>query len=102
MKDISLLIKETDDAGMIYDPWTTSTIISYEAGYVLRNMFYAMNTGESDREIAELKGHLANARIETADLIMQTRVLAHVCGWGWDTLVSDGEAKLLDRAETYR
>lgn len=101
-KPIALILKEIREAGLIYDPYITSTIINYEAGHLVRNCFYAYLAGHTPDEEQLRSGHLANARVELSDLITQARVLAEVLGWDFSELVSTGEAKLQERIDTYK
>lgn len=100
-KPVSQLLAEIKEAGLIYDPFVTASIISYEAGHFLRNCFYASMVGESDSEQQLKAGWLANARVELSDLLTQTRVVAAVYGWDWQELIETGEAKLQERINTY-
>ena len=91
------------EAGLIYDPFVTATIINYEAGHVVRNCFYASMIDEGrDDEEALKAGWLANGRVELSDLITQARVLAAIYGWDWNELVNTGEDKLTERIQTYK
>lgn len=96
------ILREIKEAGLIYDPVITGMIVGYEAGHMQRNCFYAAMCGDSVGEQELKAGWLANARVELSDLITQARVLAAVYGWTWDELVNTGEAKLLERIETYQ
>lgn len=103
MKPIAQVMRELRAAGLIYDPFVTSTIINYEAGHLVRNCFYAsmIDAGREDEEALKA-GWLANGRVELSDLITQARVLAAVYGWDWDELIDTGEAKLTERIDTYK
>lgn len=102
MKSITVIMKEIKAAGLIYDPFVTASIISYEAGHFLRNCFYASMTGDSESENQLKEGWLANGKVELSDLITQCRIIAEVYGWNWSNLVDTGEAKLIERIETYK
>lgn len=102
MKSMSRLLAEIRVAGLIYDPYITATILSYEAGYIVRNMFYASLVGDGKDEQDLRAGHLANARVELGDLITQARILAELHGWDWSGLVDTGEAKIEERIADYK
>lgn len=97
----SELMRRIREAGLIYDPFVTASIISYEAGHLLRNSFYANMIGDSDSERQLAAGWLANGKVELSDLITQARVLAAIYEWDWDELVRTGEDKLIERIQTY-
>ena len=88
------------EAGMIYDPHIVATIINYEAGYIVRNSFYAALTGPGELQLRA--GYLANLQVELSDLITQARILASAYNWDWSELTTIGEAKLLERIDDYK
>lgn len=100
---MKLVLQRIKSAGLIYDPFVTASIISYEAGHLLRDCFYSSMIDKTKESEQQLKnGWLADAKVELSDLITQARVLAEVYGWDWDELVSTGEEKLSERIETYK
>lgn len=99
--DVRELIRVADEAGLITDPFVTATILNYEAGFVVRSMFYASSTGDSPAEKIERAGHLAFAHTELADLLTQVRILAHINGWEMGALQTMGEERLKEAAKKY-
>ena len=102
MKTNTQLLAEIKAGGLIYDPYYTATILNYEAGYIVRNLFYAHTAGVTPSEQVERNGHVANAKVELADLITQARVLCAVYDWNFNELIETGEQKLAERVETYK
>lgn len=101
MKPVKQLMNEIKEAGLIYDPFITASIISYEAGHLLRDSFYAHLAGHTPAEEQLRAGWLADAKVELSDLVTQARVLAEVLGWSFEDLMETGEAKLVERIESY-
>ena len=80
--------------------WTT-TIMTYELGSLIRALVRAgvkSTYGDKDGE----KSYLAEARIELADLITQTRLLIEQMGWKQVDLENDGEERFCERMEELR
>ncbi len=67
-------------------------ILSYELGYLNRELFYASFTNGDLK-----KGHLLYAGSELSDLITQAHVLAEMLGLDWEQLQSDGAERFLDK-----
>lgn len=78
------------------DPLWTTNIMTYELGSVIKSLVYARHK-EVHGEGKSMRAHLANARIEFADLITQCQVLAEQMEWNWLELKNDGRERFEER-----
>lgn len=74
-------------------------VLSYELGQAIRSAVYALATKQG---LEVERAHMANMRIEIADLITQCRVLAQERSWEWDELLVDGEERFYERMTELR
>jgi len=82
------------------DPISTTTIMTYELGNVIRALSKARNKvafGDKKGEAA----YLAEARIELADLLTMSYLLAEQMGWRRIDLENEGLERFNERMDEY-
>ena len=82
------------------DPIWTTTIMTYELGSLIRGLTKARNKKAFKDEAGE-RAYLAEARIECADLITQTYLLAEQMDWDIVDLENEGKARFERRMKEY-
>ena len=69
----------------------TVNVMAYELGAIARGVVYA------DAQPEAAKAHLAEARLGLVDLLTMCRLLAEQMGLDYETLVTDGEERFIER-----
>ena len=82
------------------DPIWTTTIMTYELGSVIRALTKARNNKAYKNEASE-GAYLAEARIELADLLTQSYLLAEQMGWKRIELENEGLDRFRERMDEY-
>lgn len=94
LKDIITLEHEIHPGSLVDMPLWRLAIMSAELGQMSRVYIYSQAMSS---DVVDVRAHLANMRIELADLITQCRVLAVEMGWDWTMLLGDGEERYGER-----
>lgn len=83
------------------DPIWTTTIMTYELGSIIRALCKARNKSAYGDEKGE-RAYLAEARIELADLLTQSFLLAEQMGWMRLELIREGSERFCQRMQEYK
>ena len=71
----------------------TASIVTYENGDLVKNLFYSKIYPERK------KAYMIEAKIAMMDLLTQCRVICDREGWDFNTLISTGTERMIERID---